>query len=1065
MVEIEIQTQKERIKLRRYVIRGQSPYFEILKSDESKFKRVKANTVQRIVEEIRINPDNHFAFVSQGKIDSIKNLKPYELSSFLEEGIGLRGLREEILGEKDSISNLNQDFQSLVTTENSLILNLELLTPKVKRLKEKKILLEKRKIISDELLWANKEKIQKEISKLDTQSNEIESSINSIKSELASFNEQLGDKEKNINEIENEINQSSKKFGELEYRKRELVDKIQEWQQEKIKAKQELDNMTKDLSQLEGELDKRKKKQENIEKENQLLTIEQGKYNDQINNLISEQKNLTVKINQNSEFLAQYDKVVLKKEKLLRKIEEISTKKEELNLDIEEIFQSLQDIDHKLNNNKWFLENPSQDLFKQLDVQIKKLSRKIFELESKSERIRYEQANNLEDFKKVQKSIQERRIILPSSIILLKDEIKKRGLEHNVKGPIIEYLKYDDTLSYAIESVLGERLLYSFVVNDWDTLSLLNRLKNKIHAYCNIYITKDLKITSFPEFSVEGLIGYLVKLITFINDDIDIKKVVYSKIKNCVVVENYHAGQELYKKHDFNGKSVTLKGEQIVSYKYVYETPYLKKLKGFLSAGTQKEHARNIEKRIESLNEKIREIRNQLSQMDIQKKDLYNKKDAFSDLLYNFNQKQRLTTKKNDLYNLIYDLEEKDENFRKEVENLENEIEIFKSQRDPEFFHWNERLKIIPLEIEKLNNMVTILNSKSNENAVILKQLKSKIDEEQNAVLLKSSEYKLKQDKFRKADKKAFLIYQNLENVEDEIQEIDKNILRLQEQKKIFQQEKLDIEKQTLEYKIEFEQRNTNLNALKQALNTKKQDLKRIKSEIDPLFSSQEMVIRPIQEIERDMERIERELFNYVDIDDSILIEKEEIMNNLTHIKKNQNLLEKDIKAAVKTEEKMEQTYFEKFSEVLNSLQEKINRKFESSKIKAYCSLELMGDFEELGINIKAATSKDQLKSCTALSGGQISMISICLILSLQEIKPSPLCMFDEAGMFLDDKNSEASYQMIKATLDQNPIQLLMFLPKSSNSLFLLADKLIGVARVGKREASTIFHPKIIRGE
>jgi len=225
------------------------------------------------------------------------------------------------------------------------------------------------------------------------------------------------------------------------------------------------------------------------------------------------------------------------------------------------------------------------------------------------------------------------------------------------------------------------------------------------------------------------------------------------------------------------------------------------------------------------------------------------------------------------------------------------------------------------------------------------------------------------------------------------------------------------------------------------------------------------MVIRPIQEIERDMERIERELFNYVDIDDSILIEKEEIMNNLTHIKKNQNLLEKDIKAAVKTEEKMEQTYFEKFSEVLNSLQEKINRKFESSKIKAYCSLELMGDFEELGINIKAATSKDQLKSCTALSGGQISMISICLILSLQEIKPSPLCMFDEAGMFLDDKNSEASYQMIKATLDQNPIQLLMFLPKSSNSLFLLADKLIGVARVGKREASTIFHPKIIQGE
>jgi chromosome segregation ATPase len=70
--------------------------------------------------------------------------------------------------------------------------------------------------------------------------------------------------------------------------------------------------------------------------------------------------------------------------------------------------------------------------------------------------------------------------------------------------------------------------------------------------------------------------------------------------------------------------------------------------------------------------------------------------------------------------------------------------------------------------------------------------------------------------------------------------------------------------------------------------------------------------------------------------------------------------------------------------------------------------------------------------------------------------------MFDEAGMFLDDKNAEASYQMIKTTLEQNPIQLLMFLPKSSSNLFLLADKLIGVARVGKKEVSTIFNPKII---
>ena len=178
----------------------------------------------------------------------------------------------------------------------------------------------------------------------------------------------------------------------------------------------------------------------------------------------------------------------------------------------------------------------------------------------------------------------------------------------------------------------------------------------------------------------------------------------------------------------------------------------------------------------------------------------------------------------------------------------------------------------------------------------------------------------------------------------------------------------------------------------------------------------------------------------------------------------NQIDLEKDINAAIKTENKMEDTYYNKFENVLNDLKLKINRKFESSEIKAYCSLELIGDFENLGVEIKAALSKDQLRSFTALSGGQVSMISICLILSLQELKPSPLCMLDEAAMFLDDKNSEVAYQMIKSTLEQNPdIQMIIFLPKSSNALYLLAEKLIGVARTGKDEVSTVFKPKIIR--
>jgi chromosome segregation ATPase len=246
-------------------------------------------------------------------------------------------------------------------------------------------------------------------------------------------------------------------------------------------------------------------------------------------------------------------------------------------------------------------------------------------------------------------------------------------------------------------------------------------------------------------------------------------------------------------------------------------------------------------------------------------------------------------------------------------------------------------------------------------------------------------------------------------------------------------------------------------------LEEKNKDLERIKSEISPLISEEIIKIRPIEEITSDISRIDKQLINYLDVDNSLLIERDQILSSLKEISKNQKDLENDINAATKTEKKMEKTYYNKFSVLLEKLQNSVNQKFEDSQIKSYCSLELIGEIEDLGVDIKAATSKDQLKSFTALSGGQVSLISICLILSLQEIKPSPLCLLDEPGMFLDEKNSEVAYQLIKATLEQNPIQLFMFLPKSSNTLFLLAEKLIGIARVGKNEISSVFKPKIVK--
>ncbi|MFW9896368.1 MAG: AAA family ATPase [Candidatus Thorarchaeota archaeon] len=1061
MVEIHIHHGDNLIKIRRYVVRGQSPYFKVQRKDESEFHQVQAHEIQKEILDLEINPDNQFAFVSQGKIDSIKNLKPIDLCSFLEEGIGLKPLRNEILTQKYNVTNLNNDLKSLKSRRSTLNISLDLLTPKLKRLDQKNELLKIRKKFTDELLWANKEELEREIKRYEKLIENLKQVIIEIKKQKDKSDIEINNLSKKISAEEDIIDKMTKKLGETDYKKQQLIIKIQDWQKEKVIAKQELDNLSSKTSELENRTTEFNSQKETVENEKKLVVREIKGTDTQIEGLIKEQDQLVKKIKLNKVLLDEYNTLINEKKESQSIIQENEKSIIILDDEINQLFQSYKDIEHKLEKNKWFLENPSKNLLQSLDSDLRKVSLSIYALESEIKQLELEKSKKINKLKILQTSLRERRFILPSSVSILKEEITQRELK--VKGPIIDYLKYDDSLSYAIESVLGEKLLYSFIAEDWNTLTLLKRLKEKYGAYCNIYLPKNTSIETFASISADGVLGYLAELIKVINDDIDIKKVIYSKIKNCLVVRDYHSGRELYNKLNFKGKCVTLAGEQIISYKYVYETPYLKRLKGFLSAATQEEQARILESEIKSITETMSDLRVKQAKLDNLQQEIFKKKEAFNDLLYNFNQKQRITAKKNQLYNRKQNLDRINSENTEIVKELEKQIRELKKQSDPDFFNWNDRVNEIPNELAFLNEENKKWKLKLDEVSSILQEVNDELKTHQNKLNQYKQELQKKKEEFQKADKNAFEIYRQLENTESKLEEIEKELSELKEEKQQNQNKKSEIERKSIQITLNLDQESVKLNQFNQNLFSKKSDLERINSEIRPLISEEIIKVRSIEEINRDISNIDRDLIQYLDVDDSLVLEKEQIISSLKEINRNQDRLEDDIKAAIKTEKKLEKTYNTKFGKVLEDLQDRVNQKFEDSQIKSYCSLALTGNFEDLGVDIKAATSKDQLKSFTALSGGQVSLISICLILSLQEIKPSPLCMLDEAGMFLDEKNSEVAYQLIKSTLEQNPIQLFMFLPKSSSSLYLLAEKVIGVARVGEKEISSVFKPKIIK--
>jgi len=1063
MVELHIQHHTEIIKIRRTVVKGKSPFFELQLDKDKEFKKAHVTEVQKLVSKLDINPDNQFAFVSQGKIDAIKNLKPIELCSFLEEGIGLKGLRDEILQQKKGVLTLNTEFQSLISRKNALNINLDLLTPQLKRLTEKNKLLDIRKKYTDELLWANKGELQKDIEELEVSLNETEKQIDTIRKEVDKYQDIINEKDKTILDVDNKISNFSEKLGVLGYKKQEFINEISDWQKEKINAKNELDKLAELIAEKKKILKNIGNQKKNIDEKIDVIKAKTGFIKNEIDGIIKEQSDLTKKIKENEVFLEMYNNLSQQREAILRTIQENENNVEDIKKDINDIFQSLKDIDHKLSKNKWFLENPSENLLKQLDVNLKKVTVELLKFEAEIERIEYDKSKKIREFKRIQTALRERKIVLSPNINILKEEINKRELSDRVKGPIIEYLKYDDKLSYAIESVFGERLLNSFITSDWDTLNLMERLKKKYNAYCNIYIPKKNSITTHPKIAANGVIGYLVELIEIVNEDSDVQKVIYSIIKNCIVIDDYRSAKEIYRTSGFKGKCVTLQGKQIISYKYVYESPHVKRLKGLLSTGTQKEQSKFLEKEIKLLNNKILELKVELTKLDKNQNEILRKKESFTDLLFNFKQKERLTTKKNHHYNLIYSLEQRNKEFNDNLREVSKKLNELESQKDPEFFDWNKRIKEIPSELNNYNNELKKWEEKFSENLESLEEITKNINYYNSD--LKSSEdtYNSKKNTFEKSDKKAFRIYRALENLEEELLNVNNVISELKEKKNITLIEKKEIDKSYIQQNLRLEQEIFKQTSISRELRVKKDDLKRVISEIGPLIEEEVITLRPIQDINRDILNIDKDLMKYFDVDDSILVEKEQVIKGLKEITKNQREIEIDIKSAIKTENKLENTYFDKFHLVLKKLNSRINDKFKSTDIKAYCTLELIGKFEDLGIDIKAAISKDQLKSCKALSGGQISMISIGLILSLLEIKSSPIVMLDEAGMFLDDRNSEASYMMIKSTLENNSIQMLLFLPKSSNALYLLADKLIGVARVGKKEVSTIFNPKIVK--
>jgi len=1064
LVEVYISTPDGNIALRRTVLRGKAPFFEIKREKDKNFKKISSNEVQYFVKSLNYNPDNQFSFVSQGKIDAIKNMKPEELCTFLEEGIGLKGLRFEILSQKGQVLTLKEQLKALKTEENSWNFELKLLEPKLKRLEEKRELLKIKENFEYEFLWANRDKIKKELEQLNTKIAGLSEIIDNLKEELEDFNIKIKEINKKIDRINNNIGKITADTQNKKNRISELEQKKAQWESEKKKITVELKRLKNIRDEVNSRLTNNKAKRKKISLEVTASRKEIKKLDVEISTIIRNQKDYMEKISLHTEFLEKFNKkkaeLQVKQDELIDNIHKIT----EINESVDKIFIDLKDVKHQLEQNKWFLENKDADLQQKLLNQRRKIDIRVHEINEELADIKREHDKKANAYRILNSSIREKRVFLPPGIKALKEEVYSRNL--NAKGPIIDYLQYNDKLGFAIESVLGREVLFSFIAGDWNTFVLLKKLKDseEIRANCNVYLPKTDRIRPFSRYEdVSGVLGYLAELIKIKNNDVDVQKLIYSKVKNCLVVEDFTTGTLMHKKHRFRGKCVTLKGEQIIDYDYVYETPHIKRLQGLLSPSKQMDQLYLLESEINDLNDKRKNLEALGRKLDVKYREYSKKIETLPTLEMLFRQQQRFINSKNDKLKKRKVLNDKIERLEEIIEDLEVEVESLKKEQDPEFFKWQKALEKFPVEIDSKNKEKDYWSKIFDEKQSSLSEIQKIIQNETAEFTKIDLTHKDLNKKFKENDQCAFEIFQELTDLENQVVQLKNKKLDLEDKKKELKDNEFQIRQENLELNLNYERKLSELNSAKEELLEKTIDLEKINKEIGPKFVKKEREIRAIEEIEGDLLDINRRLMSYAEIDESLEAQKDGIINTLKKIAKSQKQIQKDTIEAEEAEKNLESTYYKKLNTTIRNLEDLINKKFKTSEIEAYCSIELSGTFEKLGVNIKAALLKEQLRDINALSGGQRSIVAICLMLSLQDIRSSPLCIFDEAEIYLDEDNAEIVYKLIKTTIKINKVQIIMLMPKSSRTVYTIADKIIGVARNGKTGPSTIISPKIMK--
>ncbi|MHA1718388.1 MAG: hypothetical protein ACTSXK_02580, partial [Promethearchaeota archaeon] len=935
-VRVYIKFKNEQYIVQRSISKKKTIKYSFKSPSDSKIHNVRFQTIQKFLNEIRIEPDNDFAFMSQGNIDVIKNFKERTLCEFIEHGIGLNQLREQILNQKDKISILNREFNTLQSQRNNLKYQLVELEPKLKRLEKKHILLKKLEQLNEELSFAQKKELEAQIETLELEKVEIQNQMSEISRilgeidiELKKLEESIADKKDELRTLESEVDKKKNRkqfltdlLNKMESEKNDIADKIQELSGKIIKHQTQINNFSIEISNIVKQQDQITKK---IKEKTEELSIHQ-----------KEQQKLNAEVQQHQAILLEYTKNKQEQHFILENISRTKKEHQELEERISQKLQEIQHIKHDLDKYQWFMKDPTQNLQNKLKKDYKSTQNAIT-VYNQDLGILQDQYNEIYKLiTKIKNSNLDKSLPKPREITKLMEEIRNRKID--CIGPLINYISFDDLYREAVTSIFSKRILLSFVAKNDESFSRLKHLAQNLGARCNLYLGRKVNLTPLPSLADatnNGVFGYLADKINLLNEDLDIKKVIYSVAGKTLIVKDHNVGTNFIKNFNYHSRIVTLDGEQIQQKKFVIEArPFIKSrgMENIGSVAQAKEHLKKMNDEVQKNRENYNHRTSDLKKLEARSITLQKRLREIEGLLQKFKKLEIATVFKNKR------IEERKELYLKikryEEDNLQKSI-IMKDLEEklPDNLIVNQkRMQELPKLIIDLQDTISqyqksLLNyqkqigEKETKKAIIETELKQFITRKDQL-----------EDELKTSDAEYFRNFKENTELADQLEKLSKKIDSIRIFTEEFEKNQKELHDKRDNQNIELIRYQTNIDINEQKILEINKKLAIIEEKIEqnPLSVQN---IRPILEIQKDIARQERELSFYRDIDDHIIDEKAEIEASIKEIANKRKIVEDEIIAAEKAQKRLEHAYYENFQSKISQLNISVNEKIQQANL------------------------------------------------------------------------------------------------------------------------------------